>query len=176
MELARKARSYGNCPSHAGMARKGDDVGGMEAHRFERKILAAAEDFRVFAAELQAFLNHELLHGAALPVLRQIGNAALRRAGQEGLALRKIDGAPVIRIYHGEFPQLGALINVGHAGAQQTYQRLRERYTGSDLGDVLLELYEVREETIFGGRSQDRGDKLRYRVFIILVGIGPTGK
>src|SRR5437899_12508518 len=66
-KLSRKARGYGNCPGHAGMAGEGDHLSSVRTNCLQREILTAAEDFRVFAAEFQGLLNHKLLHGAALP-------------------------------------------------------------------------------------------------------------
>src|SRR5215510_4178558 len=75
---------------------------------------------------------------------------------EHGDPLLEVDGTAIIGINEAEIPELGALVEVGHAWQGDLEQYLRERIPHACVHDAALEAQEIGEEWILSMRREDR--------------------
>ena len=97
---------------------EGEGVAGLVAVQGQRQVVASGVELGLLAAEGESAGQHPHLDRPADPVARRVALAAII---QQVLARPPVDRAAVVRIDQAEVPQLGALVDVRHAGGGELH-------------------------------------------------------
>ena len=150
---------------------EGESVAGVLALQSQRQVVADGVELGLLAAEGEGAGQHPHLDRSADPVARRVALAAVV---QQVLAHPPVDGAAVVGVDQAEVPQLGALVDVRHAGGGELHQELGQRVGVAGGRHAVDEVPQPVEERARAGGIEERVDEAQRLLLVAGVLVEPA--
>ncbi|SAL86101.1 hypothetical protein AWB68_07910 [Caballeronia choica] len=157
------------------MPRESDHAVRMLAFDFQRQILALRKQRCRMLPQRERPPHERQLHAPVAPVRQLLRRRPFFFAfSQPRTPLFEIHRASIVGVDETEIPQLGALIEIGHARRREPQQRLLEAVDRAGPRDPRRERRQLAQEAIASLRRDDVEEKLAAGVLVGFVGREPA--